>query len=64
MGKLYIYGIKDKETPFEKYPKDGNAGIETDPLDEYCSVLLYTRRLTDAECEDSQLDRLGSRYES
>ncbi len=63
MGRLFIYGARNKDMPLEKHPKTGFAGIETDPLDEYENVLLYTRRLTDRECCDSELDRLGTRYE-
>lgn len=61
---LYIYGMRLRGFSPGAQPKEGWVDTETDPLDEYWNVLVYNRRLTDKECEDYELDRIGTRYET
>ena len=64
MAKKYVYGMRNRGFSPGAQPKEGLVDAETDPFDEYWNILVYNRRLTDKECKDYELDRLGQRLDA
>lgn len=56
---MYIYGMKELGCSFGAQPKNGLDSFteSTDP--KYYDILYYTRKLTEEEIRDYELDFLG-----
>ena len=62
MAKLvYKYGMRARGVSLGAQPKEGFLDAETDPLDEYWNIIVYSRPLTKQEIEQYELDYLGAR---
>lgn len=61
MAKVYVYGMRVRGFSPGAQPKEGWVDTETDPLDEYWNILVYSRQLPREECEQYDLDFLGAR---
>lgn len=61
MAKVYFYGMRNRGFSPGAQPKEGLLDAETDPLDEYWNVVVYSRKLSRTECEHYDLDFLGER---
>lgn len=61
MGKLYVYGMRERGFAPGAQPTEGWVDTEVDPLDDYWNILVYSRQLTREECEEYDLDFLGAR---
>lgn len=55
---VYKYGMRARGCSPGAQPKDGFIDREDDPLGEYHDVISYSRRLTDQELTDYELDDL------
>ena len=64
MGKVYVYGMRSRGFAPGAQPAEGWVDTETDPLDEYWNVILYSRKLPREEYEHYDLDFLGVRERS
>jgi hypothetical protein len=58
---LYTYGMRLRPFAPGCQPKLGLVTFDDDVLNEYHSILLYNRPLSDKECFDYELDYLGKR---
>lgn len=58
---LYVYGMRLRGFSPGAQPTEGWVDTEIDPLDDYWNVLVYSRKLTEQECSDYDLDYLGER---
>ena len=61
MEKVYVYGMLVRGFAPGAQPEEGWIDAETDPLDEYKNVIVYSRKLSREECERFDLDFLGVR---
>jgi hypothetical protein len=58
---LYTYGMRLRGFSIGCQPMDGYIAHDDDILNEYYSILLYNRKLTNDECCNYDLDYLGKR---
>ena len=61
MRELFVYGMRCRGFSPGCQPKDGFVDAETDPLDDYWNIIVYSRKLTRKELEQYELDFLGRR---
>lgn len=59
MYKMYYYGCKSHNTDFGAVPVKGILMWRPSKDDKYYRTLVYSRRLSDAEVEQYQLDFIG-----
>ena len=58
---LFTYGMRLRGFSIGCQPLEGFVAADDDCLDEYYSILLYNRKLTDEETKNYDLDYLGKR---
>ena len=56
-----LYGMRLRGFSPGCQPKDGFNEREDDPSGKYHDILIYSRKLTDRELEEYELDYLGER---
>ena len=57
--KTYIYGMRLRGFSIGCQPKEGFLYREDDTTGRYYDVILYSRKLSDKEVSDYELDYLG-----
>lgn len=55
----YIYGMRLRGFSPGSQPMDGLIKRADDTSNRYYDILIYSRRLTEKECQDYNLDYLG-----
>lgn len=58
---MYRYGMRNRGFSPACQPKEGFYKREDDPDGKYFDIIIYTRKLTEAELKDYELDYLGGR---
>lgn len=58
---VYLYGMRARGFSPGCQPTEGWLDTETDPLDEYHNVLVYSRQLDEKELREYELDYIGKR---
>ena len=58
---VYIYGMRLRGFSPGCQPKEGLLGREDDTTGKYYDLLTYSRKLSDKEVSDYELDYLGER---
>lgn len=58
---VYLYGMRARGFSPGCQPAEGWLDTETDPLDEYHNVLVYSRQLEEKELREYELDYIGKR---
>lgn len=61
METVHVYGMRLRGFSPGAQPKEGWLDAEIDPLDEYWNILVYSRKLTEKEVREFDLDYLGKR---
>lgn len=61
MKTVHKYGMRLRGFSPGAQPKEGWMDTETDPLDDYWNILVYSRKLSTEECKQYDLDYLGAR---
>lgn len=59
---VYLYGMRTRGFSPGCQPTEGWLDTETDPLDEYHNVLVYSRQLDEKELREYELDYIGKRH--
>lgn len=63
MAKVYVYGLRMRGCPNAPKPEDGLLDIEVDPLDDYETVLVYSKQIPQEEADSYNMDFLGVRMQ-
>lgn len=59
---MYVYGMRLRGFSIGCQPMNGFAERVDDDTGKYHDILLYDRKLTEAELRDYELDYLGNEY--
>lgn len=57
--KKFRYGMRMRGFSPGCQPKEGFLDVEVDPTEKYYNILVYSRRLTDKELSDYELDDIN-----
>lgn len=61
MNKVYTYGMRLRGFSIGAQPTKGILFAEDDPSGRYHAILTYSRKLTDKDLDDYELDYLGEK---